>query len=200
MKISILTCALMALSACAAPSMKASNPNFLTGDSSLSNSQDIKSDLTREDHKQGYYFVTSYPYTEPLIRATEGERSKKNLDRPDQAKTSLDISLKSLSADKTCFMLGVFTRAIGDGEFKFWKAKVEDSDGKILDASILNVSGVRSVPSSVDAISGHGYDWHNNTTVCSSKIDLSKPFKLHIIPGFESFPPAVLAWEAQSKK
>jgi hypothetical protein len=200
MKNLISVICLFALTACALPAAKSSNQSYLTGSGSVSDSSDtIKHDLTREQNVYGHYFVSAYPMTEPFIRASETEAAKKEMSSPEETQARVEKQLNALAKNRTCFQVALYTSSIGYGEFKYWKGKFETADGKLIDASFDNTTGVESVPGTVDpGFTGHGYDWGNYSYLCGPKLDLTKSVKIHVIPTFKDAPVATLQWTQQA--
>jgi hypothetical protein len=92
-------------------------------------------------------------------------------------------------------MFKIRTGSIDSSNFNHLVAKVEESNGKLNDIKFDNLNGVSSVAT---YIGQDVYSWINLSTGCSKKIELTKGFKIHVIPQLEKHAEkAVLEWSNQ---
>ena len=185
------------LAGCAAPSKKASSLSLFDGTSKLTSEKAAK-ELEREEMHFSKYKVGAMPFTEAYIRAQETEKGKKRQDTQEQIDANIKSGVKAFAGNDTCFSIWFSTMSIHTAKIEKWSAKIEDSFGNLHSLKFYNVAkntGAHSVPtySSGDL---QGFSWYNSSTACGPKIDMTKPFKLHVVPEFDqTFPNSTLAWD-----
>lgn len=156
----------------------------------------IKTSLSREFLRFGYWDVIAYPYTLPLIQAEEREIAQKNSDSPEKTEKAIKAMSDSLLS-KTCFMVHLRSReSLGKrgAQFKYWSAQLEDASGKSYDLTFSNLSGDGAI-----ADMHHGW-WFNNSIACTSeKVPMNQTLKVHVTPNFKGDfvkdSKATLVWE-----
>jgi len=177
----MLTIALITGCATSKSSVKA-KPEYLIGSNPTASPATIEKNLTTSAGSLKL-MVVAYPVTEPLIIARANEATTKNMDSPEVAIKTIAGQKVAFTNDKTCFNISlVTTNGIESGQFKHYRAKLEQ-DSKLSEVVFRNKTGVESVPSFQQL----GFPtWTNNSYACSeTKVDLTKPFSLHVIPQLE---------------
>lgn len=180
----------------AAPTKMASKVEFLKGDYKGNASHEtIKDNLTRaNNHLSEGYEVVATLLTPSYFISRANENAKMNMDSEKQKNLKISNDL-SLIKGKTCFMVTVSTYSIEKAKFKYWRAKVKDHTGEMIDVLFENTRGVASVPTTYKDINGR--TWHNNSWACAAKkIDISKNFSVFFIPQINQTddPKSELTW------
>ncbi len=185
------------MSCAAAPTKKATSKKFLVDPwDGKTDSKTIQSELTRGYDgllSQNLFLVNAYFYSDALITAEVNERGKKNLESEAAIQADLREHKSTFSNDKTCFMVTVETPTIEEAKFKWWKAKLKDASGKLVDVNFANATRIDSIPR-YDTSAGN-YKWYNTSVACATKIDTSKQFSLILIPQVSDKKAAELTWE-----
>lgn len=125
-----------------------------------------------------YFFAQVYPLTNGLIILEAKEKSRKAMEDEAASQKRVNKELDLYSKNTSCFVFFVATSGIEESRFKNFVAKLEDASGKAIDLTFLNTNDVDSVPTPVhDTV----YPvWQNYSIACSSKIDFTRGFKIHI--------------------